>query len=62
MPLWLCNNSQSSLLGYVIISKIDIIEILLICISKLADILDKQTTGIASWASNSCTISDSGKI
>lgn len=31
---------------------------LLICMSKLADILNKKTTGVASWAFNNCTISD----
>lgn len=58
MKPWFFDNSHHSLLSYVVINKTDIIETLLICISKLADILDKKTTGIASWASNSCTISD----
>lgn len=43
---------------WVMQSLADIIEMLLICIYNLADILDKKTTGIASWASKSCTISD----
>jgi len=53
--LWFCNISQPTLLSYVFITKIDIIEMLLIRISKLIDIPDKKT---ASLISNSCIISD----
>lgn len=57
MFLSLLSNSQTSLMDYNMIHKTDVIEILL-CMPKLADVLDKKTTHAAIWASNNCTIYD----
>lgn len=35
---------------------------LLIHMSKFADVLDKKSTGAARWASNSCTTSDTIRV